>query len=232
MNSLRQIWTAPDAFATSLLLAFVDTYCPIELRGEERVMNTEALNWHPGAILLEVERHFGVSLSQPIYDRLMAAIAIVTTDTFYKSLPDFIHWCNVLAGDSYDPRYWNPAEALEIAWAINEVLLLDPPEEDEPFVPEIVAYIGKALDDEGIVNPPDVLRIAIRSGDIGSQIHATVGDDPAMAQNVYQMENSRTEAINDALRQTLAALTAQLAQLPLQNGSAQEILKSLRGEEK
>lgn len=226
--SLRNIWTAPDAFATSLLLAFADTYCPITEENGVRKMDTTAFQWHPGAILLEIESDFDVALAQPIYDRLMTAIAIVTTDNFYKSLPDFIHYCNVLAGDSYDPRYWNPAEALEVAWAINEVLLLDPPEEDDPFVPEITAYIGKVLDDEGIVTPPDVLRIAVRD-DVGGKVHAAVGDDPAMASNVYQLEASRTEDLNNAIRQTMEALTAQLAALPLRQGSAQEILKNLSG---
>ncbi len=148
----KRVWQNPDSFATTLLALFIDTY------------GTEGLDWDPMTIQSEIEQDFGVKVERSVFDRLMAGIAILTTDSFYKSLPDFIALCNVLAGDSYDPAVFDPADSAEIAWGMSEGMLISPPEDDEenPFSEDIVNYIAQTLKSEGLLTPPDVLKVGMK----------------------------------------------------------------------
>ena len=198
-----------------MLVVFWDTY------------GTEGLQWEPTTIAMEIEADFQVCLSQANFDRLLAAIQILTTDSFYKSLPDFINFCNILSGDTYDPRMWDPAETDEIAWGITEALIIDVPDEEDPFSDEILAYIGKALDDEGIMNPPDILRLAIRDGVNTMRVQNDYTDDPEMFAAIYGAEASKTDSINELIRNRLKALSDQLQGLHLRTGNAKDVISGL-----
>ena len=102
-----------------MLVLAVDTY------------GTECTKWTPQTIKAEIEDDFHLKLPQPNLERLLAAIQLLTTDDFYIALPDFITLCNVLSGGTFDPRHWDPADAVEIAWGVTEALLISPPESDE-----------------------------------------------------------------------------------------------------
>lgn len=215
---LRSIWTGRGTFATPLLVLFVDAY------------GTEGLTWSPETIHMELEDDFKVKLPQSSFDRLMTGIALLVTDDFYHSLPDFIQFCNTLSGDSVDPRHWDPAEALEIAWGITEAMLISPPdpEDDDPFTDEIRAYMGAVLDDEGIMSPPDILKLALRDDDdITGRVQADFADDPVMFTAIYDFELGKTQEINDGVRRGLALLSQQLGALPLENGSTEDVLKKM-----
>lgn len=209
----NQVWTDPASFGFTLLVVFLDTY------------GTEGLSWEPATIAMEIESDFQVDLPQANFDRLMTAIQILTTDSFYRSLPDFVAFCNILSGDTYDPRVWDPAESDEIAWGITEALIIDFPEDDDPFSNEVLAYIGKALDDEGIMNPPDILRLAIRDSNMRVQDDYT--DDPEMFAAIYGAESSKTDSINALIRDRLAALSEQLSRLQLRTGNAKNVISGL-----
>ena len=212
----QEAWTSRETFASVLLTMFLDRF------------GTEALTWDPTTITLEVEEEFDVDLPQLSFDKLMAAIQIMTTDRFYRSLPDFIAFCNVLGGDTYDPNTWDPADAEEVAWGITEALLLYPPEESqsEPFTDEIRAYIGAVLDSEGLVNPPDILRIALRQTRVAPSIQ-DFSDDPAMFNAVYDFEEGKKQDINQSIRLKTKLLAAQLRALSLKNGVADSVVKML-----
>ncbi len=218
---IRTAFLSPESFATTLLTVFVDIY------------GTEAFNWDPETIRMELQDDLHIQIPTANFDRLMAAINLVTADDFYKSLPDFITYCNVLSGDAYDPRTWDPAEAAEIAWGITEGLLISPPDEndEQPFADEIVAYIGQALNQEGIMKPPDVLQIAIRTQNPPAFVAGEYSDDPDMFNSIYDFETSKTEEINRVVKQALQQLIRQLEVLPLRSGSTsgavQQMLQSL-----
>ena len=190
---------------------------------------TEALGWDPATITLEIEEEFNVDLPQLALDKLLVAIQILTTDQFFKSLPDFNDFCNVLCGATYRPDMWDPADAEEVAWGVTEALLISPPDEDdkEPLTEEIRAYIGAVLDSEGIINPPDILRVALRAARVSPSIE-DFSDDPTMFNAIYDLEAGKTADINQSIRMKTELLIAQLAALNLQNGNTQQVVEILR----
>jgi hypothetical protein len=216
-NLLQEAWTSNETFASVLLTLFVDKF------------GTEGLTWDPATIALEIEDEFNVDLSQAVLDKLIVAIQLLTTDRFFKSLPDFITFCNILAGDTYNPEMFDPADAEEVAWGITEAMLIAPPdrEEEEPFTDEIRAYIGAVLDSEGIINPPDILRIALRQARVSPSI-GDFSDDPEMFNAVYDLEAGKTEDINRTIIMKTQLLAAQLGALNLENGKTQEIVEMLQ----
>jgi hypothetical protein len=178
--------------------------------------------WHPATILLDVRDDFGVELPRGNFDRLMAGIHLVTSDAFYKSVPTFIEICNVLSGGLYDPATWDPADALECAWGITEAMLMSPPDDDdnEPFSREIRAYIGAALDQEGILDPPDVLRIAIRGKEHELAAQVAAQFDDATRGAITRTEAAKVGEINDRIKSNLRTLIGQLGALHLAHGDA------------
>lgn len=216
-NLMQEAWLSRETFASVLLTLFLDRF------------GTEALEWDPATITLEVEEEFNVDLPQLSLDKLIVAIQILTTDRFFKSLPDFVDFCNVLCGTPYRPDMWDPADAEEVAWGITEALLISPPDDDdnEPFTNEVRAYIGSVLDSEGIINPPDILRVALRAARVSPTIE-DFSDDPAMFSAVYDLEAGKTEDINNSVRLKTDLLVAQLAALNLQNGNTQQVVELLR----
>jgi hypothetical protein len=215
-NILQEAWTSKETFASVLLTLFLDRF------------GVEALEWEASTIALEIEEEFDVELPQLSLDRLLVAIQILTTDRFHKSLPDFVEFCNVLDGDTYTPQTFDPADAEEVAWGITEAMLIAPPEDDdaEPFTREIRAYIGAVLDREGIINAPDVLRIALRAARVSPSI-GDFSDDPEMFSAIYDVEAQKTEEINETIRTKTKILAAQLAALQLTNGNTQSVAQLL-----
>jgi len=215
----KSVWQNKESFATTLLTLFIDQY------------GTEAFDWDPLTIQSEIERDFSVKLSRAVFDRLMAAIAVISTDSFFSSLPDFINLCNILSGDSYDPTVFDPADAGECAWGMTEALMLSPPDDDdkEPFDDQIVSYISEVLKSEGILTPPDILRISLKDDakSLIDNVRYDFSDDPEMFNAIFDTEKSKTDDINNMVKTRLQALVHQLQDLPLDNGDSTEIAKKL-----
>jgi hypothetical protein len=216
-NILQEALTSRETFASVLLTLFLDRF------------GMEALEWDPATITLELEEEFDIKLPQLTLDKLLVAIQILTTDSFFKSAPDFIDFCNVLSGATYRPDMWDPADAEEVAWGLTEALLISPPDEgdQEPFTDEIRAYIGSVLDSEGLINPPDILRIALRQVRVSPAIE-DFSDDPEMFASIYEVERGKTEDINQTIVTKTQLLAAQLAALDLKNGSAKNVAQMLQ----
>ena len=216
INNATEAWKSRDTFASVLLTMFLDKF------------GTEALDWDPTTILLEIEEEFNVDLPQLALDKLLTAIQILTTDRFYKSLPDFIAFCNVLSGDTYRPDMWDPADAEEVSWGLTEALMIYPPDDDdqEPFTEEIRAYIGAVLDREGLINPPDILRIALREARVSPSIE-DFSDDPQMFSAIYDLEEGKRADIEQTMRERTTLLAAQLSALNLDSGSTESVVKAL-----
>jgi len=218
-QQMKQILLDPETSATVLLIAASDLLGP------------EWLNWDPMTIRMEMQEELGSPLKEPSFNKLLAARELVTTDGFYTNLPDFIRLCNALYNGSVSPHAFDPADAGEIAWAITESLLIWPPDpnEEEPFTDQILEYIGKTLDEEGIMTPPDVLRLGILNEQTWEKVQATYSDDPSMFNAIYDKEREKTDEINAVVKARLRRLLETLDALPLRDGDATDSVKRMLG---
>jgi hypothetical protein len=209
-RTTRECWEDPQAFATTLVTLLVDTY------------GGEAVSWAPQTIVLELHDDFQVKLPPTNLDRLCAGMRLLSSDEFYVSAAEFNELCRVLAGEPLLPGMVIPADAAECAWGISEALLLSPPSEgvEEPFSAEVQVLLGKVLEDEGILTPPDVLKIALVDDNVARRVKYDLADDPEMFEAVWQVEKGKTDEIDRFVRDRLQALIIQLESLPLKNGDA------------
>lgn len=212
-----------ESYATALLMLFVDSVGD-ELDDEHKPVGYKALHWHPRTVREHLQNHWGVQMTQANFDKLMAAIMIVTTDLFFKNANRFIKLCTVLCGNEFNPHQFEAADALECAWGCTEALLLHPPSEDdpEPFSNEVRHYITHVLKDEGFVTPPDILRIAI-DADFSARVGHNFADDPETLGTIQAVQREKSEEVEKAVHGCLLELLGQLKALPLKHGSTADL---------
>lgn len=213
----RAMLLSEDTFTTPLFLIVMDQYGP------------EALQWAPETIRLELEDEFQLKLPRYTLDKIMAAITIVTTNYFYKDVTRFIELCNILTGDEFQPDEFEPADAGEILLAVNEALLLWPPNDGEEteFSEEIQEYIRQVLNEEGILKPFDVLRLAFED-ERTAVVDAEYADDPEMFSAIYDMQESKQNDLQTMLLENIQGLIQQLQLLPLKTGSTEQVIEQLQ----
>lgn len=217
LQIFRQHAANPDTFASVLLAIAIDLY------------GRDIFEWTPEALLLQLRDDLAVELPKLNADKLVVALDLVLSDDFYKRTRRFIQVCNVLAGAELTDEF-DPADAAECAWGMTEAMLLWPPDEDEPFTDEIRRYLGKMLDLEGIREPPDLLRLAIRDTPSGDFDYSGLSlDDPAMFAAEFGVHADRAKEIREMLDEELTQLFQQLQSLPLENGNVKDLLQRIRG---
>lgn len=206
-----------NSFATTLLTLFIDIY------------GTAGFEWAPETILKEINDDHAVKLPGINFDKLMAAIYIITCNSFYKSLPDFIELSNILANHPSTHGTFSPSSVEDTAWGLTEAMLLAPPDDDDqnPFSEEIIGYIEYVCHEEGIITPPDILRLGTRSNALAQKVQYDFSDDPEMFTSIWGMEKSRTDDINNYIKERLMLLFNQLKSLPLENGYAGDLVKKM-----
>lgn len=220
-DQLRNLLVSDNVFASSLIILAVDAF------GPECLGDGSSEPWHPDTFRTEFAAHFDVSLPKPNLDKLMAAVSVLTNDAFFRSATAFIPLANAISGSGFNPQVFDPADSLECAWAITEMMLLCPPEENDPFSEEVCGYIAQILKEEGYVTPPDVLKIAT-GADISDKVRYDFSDDPEMFDAIYKAQASKTEEVEGIIRDTLDALVSQLVSLPLRTGNVEELLEQHR----
>jgi len=214
--AVKMLLEDPNTYAASLALIAFDEY------------EQDWLSWHPTTLSMELEEDFHAKIPRTTLDKLLAVNVILTTDTFYNSLPSFVEICNVMADNDYDPETFDPATLEEMAWALTEIFLLDPPDDMQNiFNEEIKAYIRRAVADDGLLTPPDILRIA-STGDEADP-SADFADDPEMYTAIWDLQKSKTADVENMIKKNVKALTLQLENLPLRNGSTKKFVEKVRG---
>jgi hypothetical protein len=214
---LKRLYEDPDSFATPLLVASWDLFGP------------ELQEMDPEAIRLEIRIETGAEIVPENLSQLMAALTLLMDDSFYTSLPMFIQICNTLSGFVEDPLVFDLADAYDVAWGINEALLISPPENPQkPFSDEIMAYIRAVTKDAAVTYPVDVLSIAFPEHEFPDPAFGLV-DNPEMYQAVRQAREETSSDLEQWLRQQWMLLFQQLAELPIENGNkAETFLRRIR----
>jgi hypothetical protein len=187
---------------------------------------TQADLWSPECYRMEFMDELQVEVPMENLDRIMAAVSVTTTQDFFTRLPRFIQLCNIFAGDDFDPRVFNPADSLEIAWGVAEAYLLAEPEEEEPFSEEIVAYMATILKMEGIMRPPMILRFLEDDLQVLNDTEIFSGDAD-LFQVAYQEQVAKRDDLNNMVTQNWHELFQQIKALDLQNGDASKIVQRM-----
>lgn len=212
----REILESPNSPAAVLLVVATD------------VLGPDMLSWDPETIHTEITELLGKPMPPQAYNRLMAAIELVTTDGFYKDLPTFIRLCHALHSGILVVEEFIPADAEDIACGVTEAIIIWPPDqhEQEPFSDQIVGYISEVLKDEGIMLPPDILRLGGGS-DLWQKVQMGFSDDPAMFNAIYTIERSKTDELNQLVKTLLTHIMELLDKLPLNVGDAENAVKRM-----
>lgn len=209
--------TNEGIFATSLLVLCIDTFG-----------GTDWFDWMPETFDIESKTAFGFELPALNKDKINALLTVLQTNLFYVSLETFIPICNALNNTEADFEEYDPADGEEIAWALVETSLIDPPEKGvehgSRFSHEIRHYTGLTLKYEGLTSPPRVLSsIAEYDKEPEEEYGAIIGPDKHllhMHERRQQQERAEIEAyIKDRAKQ----LIEQLESLPLRNASGKEL---------
>ena len=209
LEDVRRVFKSDDVFATTLLTFCID------------VFTMECLDWTPGTLQHELELDYGIKLPQDNLDKLLAAMQILETDDFYQRLPMFCPLVEALCGNGLHFETVALPDAMECAWAIAEALNLSPPEDGQTdvFVPEICAYIARVCQDEGLVNPPEILRIAGKTDQMDYAGMLATG--PVQALAVMGDKKQVADEIEETVREAMTQLHSQLRSLPLTNGKVE-----------
>jgi hypothetical protein len=224
MTPLRQTLESNDSYATTLIVVLYDLFGTEFLGGGTAGQEP----WAPETIRLEARDETGAEIPDHNMDKIMAGVTLLTTDLFYTRLSSFIDLCNVLADGEFNPELFDPATTAEMAWAITEAMLLDPPEDTESiFSDEIRRYIGEAAVNEALLVPPDVLQFAIIEP-YNTDPAAEFSDDPEMYNAVWDSQRAKSDEVTQMLKRELMELFAQVSALPLRNGNAKNLQDRLR----
>lgn len=214
---IRNLLANPETYTTPLLAIVLETF------------GTEALEWTPETIFLELKDHFQVDLPKQNKDQITIGCSLLLSDDFYRRLSKFIPICNVLSGSELTP-YFDKAGAAECAWGVTEAALLAPPDDPQnAFDPEICYYLGSVLKEEGIKQPPRVLQMALSDAqEVDASEYVDIPtDDPDMFANAFEKQTERTKDIEEMLSSNFQELLSQLASIPGYEDRVSELVKGL-----
>ena len=218
-QKLRILLRDDDAFATSLLAVCLDKY------------GTDVFEWDPKTLRLSVEEDFGVDLPPINGDKLQSLILVYTTDLPYVSVEAFNHVCNVLSGSEANFRMWDVLSPEEAIWGMYEMSLnvaidLGPSERPPEYSHEVRRYLGVILKNDGIFEPPDILRIA-EMEDSDKDIEQWA-DDPVMFNAAFDKQRTEKARLLEFVGTRLLELLQELNGLPLHDRDAESWNKFYR----
>lgn len=206
-KTLTEILQNEDAFATSLLAISLDTY------------GTDIFEWDPRTLWMNLAEDFGANLPPVNRDKIQALILAYTTDLFHVSVECFTHLCNVLGGSEANFRRWDKVTPEEIIWGVYEVSLntaidREPGEDPPEFSHEVRIYIGATLQEDGIFDPPDILRIAEMPP---GPNEAEWSDEPDMFNASFDKAQTEKKELMVFLANRLSQFMVEINSLPLQH---------------
>lgn len=203
---------AEERLATTLLVSFIDTF------GHQPILGTDDERWAPQTLSLEIAQMAGKLRPQNL-DKLMAAVEVITTDSFTTSLPDFIRLCNLFADSPTDGTF-DPAEPHEIAWALVETGVLLGGDAPPQFSPEIQGYVANALKDMGMTTTPAVFSSIVANPQTAWHNAEALTDDPEMFAAAQGVEEGRVAEVDNFVMERFQRLLTEIDALNLRTPRA------------
>jgi len=197
--------------ATALLSAFAQQY------GVAAVAGTDDERWDPRTVGLELAQDFGRVPPENL-DKLMTAAEVLTSDSFERSLSDFIRVCNTLSDSPTDGDF-DPAEPYEMAWAILEVGLIRGRQVTE-YHEEIRGYVRHMLLEAGLATVPEefVTVLSEKSLD-NSNLSPTI--DPETYETTLELQDGQAAEIGTFVSDRFQTLVREVSSLLTQPATGQ-----------
>jgi hypothetical protein len=181
--------------------------------------NTDFFDWEPETVRYEIRTFWKTDIPQENYDKIWAALTLLTTDMFTQDLQAFIHICNAFTGSGADFNWFDPATVEEMSKTIAEAALLDPGSVDpKNFSDEILTYMSTQLDEQGFTKPPRVLaRYVSGLGKPEEEIEDVLRMDGLDAKAYWNNQHRQNQGIEELIKADLEIILTQIAGLPLRH---------------
>jgi hypothetical protein len=190
MKSKSDILKDPEVFSTSALAILFDEF------------GTECTEWDPDSLGMEILDAFNVDASDELLDRLIAGMALLTSNSFFVDVNAFTAICNSLNRGVVMSDSWVPADLDDVLWGVTEALfLLGDDYNVEDYSHNVKRYVGVLLQQKGIKKIPSVLSFAEIDED-AVDVYDAYGGDEIMEQafwDAQQEEKDNLESDNVAL---------------------------------
>lgn len=212
MAKVADLLTNPAAVATPLVAIVVDR------------LGTEAFNWEAEVLEEELQKIAGGPIPGGNLDSIHALILSLTTERFWQDPKTFMLVCNALSDqDPVVPGVFSPPFPDEIAWAVTELVINDPLENqeslEERFSSDVLTVITSILYVAGFLIPPEPLTF-VKPRELRSIIQE---DDPAMYQGIWDLQNSKRDLVEGFVANRALILFNQLKELDLKTGSTEDL---------
>ncbi|NBK22729.1 MAG: hypothetical protein EOM68_11950 [Spirochaetia bacterium] len=213
----KELYFSGEGFGTALLVAALDDF------------TTELIDWEPETIEMELKDRYGAVPSTGTMDRLEAARGLLASNIFYKDLAAFSTVCRCLNFRAMLPGNFIPADLHDIMWGVTEadVLLGGTDGGDTNFVSSIRIYTGKLLEEQGILDPPRVLRFAAMTK-LGMD-NQEIADLPDLGGIFEANQADSRKELEDVAVAKLKMMLTQISSLKLEGSNLEEYGKRIAG---
>jgi len=182
-------------------------------------MGTEAMDWDPETINTELAERFHADPSRSLMDRINAALALMTTDLYYRSLEAFTTINTAFANGPVSSTEFNWNNLDDVMWGLTEARLLEGGEEFDKreFSHDISRYVGKLLADDGIGRPPKIMKFAEFDERQVDERNLVLSSDLMAMEAFWRRNDELVSELEKAAMDRLDVVFQQVESLPLAN---------------
>jgi hypothetical protein len=203
MLSKAEILKDPEIFATTALALMFDEF------------GTEVTEWDPDVLGIEIREAFSVEPSDALLDRLLAAMAVLSSNSFFVDVKAFTTICNSLNRGVVMSDTWVPADLDDILWAVTEVrFLMGEYYSEEDYSHDVKRYVGVMLQQQGIRKIPSVLSFA-EVDDTVTEVYDAYSGDAVMEQAFWDSQQEDRDNLESENIDKIDQYMAQIRTLPL-----------------
>jgi len=208
-ETIRSFILGPNTFGTSLLAIALDQY------------GTEVFEWEAETLTGALKEDFGVELHRVNADKLFSLMVALSTNQFQTSAEIFSQTCMALNNIPVDFSTFTPPDTYTMAWGVAEVVLNDPPSQENgtsAFSDEVAGFAGMIMAEEGVWVAPKTLAFAefSRSNPV-LDLQTIYADDPDLVAAALANQQRNANDIEQFVSGRIKSLVAELASLPLQH---------------
>lgn len=205
--SIAEALEDSDLFASAALLILVDQF------------GVESMDWDPETINTELAERYSIDPSKSLMDRINAALALVTTDLYYRSLEAFTTINEAFANGPVSATTFNINSLEEVMFGLTEARLLEGGEEfdQRSFSHDISRYVGKLLADEGLARTPKIMKFAEFAEREADERNLALSADLVAAEAFWRRNDDSIGDLEELAMARLDQLFQQVEALPLTN---------------